>query len=204
MKQRKMDKLVKHFDRYFEQSDCLVLHPVVDDGYHIDVLLYKPNGKYPFWKLVTMGASDYKMPPITPTISRYNEYIMFVDESEDLNDKEIANWYRCKLLMVATFARYNHTHITYGHSFEWENDDPDDEMIAAYVEFPQIVENVGILRCKLGMFKTVACLQPVLLNKTELAQLKKIGPEAFSYYLYPEDDDKKQHFLSEKRRSEKF
>ncbi|MBQ8848704.1 MAG: suppressor of fused domain protein [Clostridia bacterium] len=204
MKQREMDKLIKHFDQYFEQSDCLVLHPIVDDGYHIDVLLYKPNGKYPFWKLVTMGASDYKMPPVANSISQYNEYIMFVDESEDLNDKEIANWYRCKLVMIATFAHYNQTHITYGHSFEWENDDSDDEMIAAFIEFPQVVENVGILRCKLGMFKTVACLQTVLLNKNELDLLTKIGPEAFSEYLYPEEDDKKQHFLSEKRRSEKF
>ena len=207
MKRREMDKLIKHFDRYFEQfdqSDCIVLHPIVDDGYHVDVLLYKPNQKYPFWKLATMGASDYKMPPVSNTLSHYNEYIMFVDAEEDLNDKDIVSWYHNKLLTIAAFARNNRTHITYGHSFEWENDDPDDEVIAAFIDFPQVMEHVGVLRCKLGMFKTVACLQTVLLNKNELDMLMSIGPRAFSDYLYPEDVDKKQHFLSERHRSEKF
>ena len=129
MKTKEMDKLTKHCDLYFEQNDCMVLHPVVDNGLHIDVLVYKPNEKYPFWKLVTMGASDYKMPACQNTVGLYNEYMMFVDEKIDLTDKEVINWYYNKLLLVATFAYYNKTHITYGHSFEWENDDPDDEMI---------------------------------------------------------------------------
>lgn len=203
MKKHEMKRLIRHFDQYFEQNDSMVLHPIVDNGLHIDVLLYKPNEKYPFWKLVTMGASDYKMPPIPNTISQYNEYIMFVDESEDLNNKETVNWYYNKLVMIASFAHHNQTHITYGHSFEWENDDADDEMVAAFIEFPQVMESVGILRCKLGMFKTVACLQTVLLNKNDLDLLMKIGPQAFSEYLYP-DNDGKQHFLSERHRSEKF
>lgn len=59
---------MKHFDKYFEQSDCVVLHPIVDDGFHVDVLLYEPNEKYPFWKLVSTGASDYEMPKIPNTI----------------------------------------------------------------------------------------------------------------------------------------
>ena len=57
MNQREMDKLTQHFDTYFQQDDCMVLHPAVMEP-HIDALLYKPNNKYPFWKLATMGASD--------------------------------------------------------------------------------------------------------------------------------------------------
>lgn len=75
MKTKEMDKLIQHCDTYFEQEDCMVLHPIVDDGLHIDVLLYKPNEKYPFWKLVTMGASDYKMPAIQNALGLQNEYI---------------------------------------------------------------------------------------------------------------------------------
>ena len=203
MKQKEMEKIIAHFDQYFEQSDSMVLHPVVDGGYHVDVLLYHPSKKYPFWKLVTMGASDYKMPKIADTISQYNEYIMFVHSDEDLNDRDILSWYHNKLLMIASFAYYNQTHITYAHSFEWENEDADDEMVAAFIEFPQVVEDIGMLRCKLGMLKTVACLQTVLLNREELDRLMQIGPQAFSEYLYP-DDDGKQHFLSERHRSDRF
>ena len=203
MKTNDMDKLIRHFDRYFEQTDCMILHPVVDGGFHIDVLLYEPTEKYPFWKLATMGACDYKMPRISTTLGLYNEYVMFVDKDEDLNDKEIADWYHSKLVMIASYAKICNTHITYGHSFEWENEDPEDEMVAAFIEMPQIVPNVGMLRCKLGLFKTVNCLQTVLLTKDELNKLMEIGPQAFSDYLYPEDGTK-PHFLSERHRSERF
>ena len=203
MKTKEMDKIVKHFDKYFEQTDSMVLHPIIDNGFHVDVLLYNPNEKYPFWKLVTMGASDYKMPPVSNTISQYNEYIMFVHADVRLDDQEIVSWYFNKLVMIASFARFNKCHITYGHSFEWQNDDTEDEMIAAFIEFPQIVETVEMLRCKTSLFKPVACLQVVLLNKDDLAKLMEIGPQAFSEYLYPEDDGK-PHFLSEKHRSDIF
>ena len=198
-----MDKLIKHFDLYFEQNDSIVIHPIVDDGLHIDVLMYTPNEKYPFWKLVTMGASDYKMPPVQKTVGLYNEYMMFVDSEIDLTNKEVLMWYYEKLLNVATFAYYNNTHVTFAHSIEWKNEDPDDEMVAAFVEFPQIIETTEILRCKLGLMKTVACLQVILLNKEELEKLMEIGPLAFSDYLYPEDDSE-PHFLTERHRSERF
>lgn len=203
MKSSEMKKLIKHFDTYFEQDDCTVLHPVVDGGLHIDVLMYRPNKKYPFWKLVTMGASDYKMPKVQNTVGFNNEYMIFVDADVDLTDKDVLIWYHNKLLMVATFAYFNKTHITYAHSFEWKNEDPKDEMIAAFIEFPQIIETSAVLRCELSRFKTVTCLQVVLLNKSELDMLMEIGPQEFSFYLYP-DDDSKPHFLTEQHRSEKF
>ena len=204
MKTREMKKLTDHFDRYFEQSDCMVLHPIINTELHVDILLYKPTEKFPFWKLVTMGVSDYKMPKIRNTFGRFNEFIMFVDQDIDLNNKETLVWYADKLGLVSTYAYHNNTHVTFGHSIEWKNEDPDDEMIAAFIELPQVIEDVGILRCKLGIFKTVVCLQVVLLNQVDLEKLMDIGPQAFGDYLYPEEYDKKQHFLSEKHRSEKF
>lgn len=203
MKPREMDMLIGHMDKYFEQTDCAVLHPIVDNGFHIDVLLYKPTEKYPFWKLVTMGASDYKMPKIPNTFGLFNEYIMFVDKDEDLDDREVVSFFHSKLVMIASYAKFYNTHITYGHSFEWTNDDPEDEMIAAFIEMPQVIPNAGILRCRLGMLRTVFCLQTVLLNKDDLSKLMEIGPQAFSDYLYPENGGKR-HFLSERHRSEKF
>lgn len=76
-------------------------------------------------------------------------------------------------------------------------------MVAAFIEFPQIIGTTAILKCKLGFMKTVTCLQVTLLNKEELEKLMEIGPVAFSDYLYPEDGSK-AHFLTERHRSEKF
>ena len=55
---RQMGKLTRHFDAYFGQTDSLVLHPTEDpDPLHIDVLLYPPNAKYPFWKMTLENRS---------------------------------------------------------------------------------------------------------------------------------------------------
>ncbi len=200
---REMDKLTAHFDKYFEQSDSKVLHLTVETTPHIDVLIYSPNEKYPFWKLATMGASDYKMPKITNTFSDRNEYIMFVDSSVDLNDLETVNFYHNMLMEVAYYSVNTKTAITYSHSMEW-GEAEDSDMVGAFIEMPQIIENSDILRCKLGLFKTVTCLQVVLLTRDEIDRLLQIGPRQFSDFLYPEEDGAQAHFLSEQRRSEKF
>ena len=203
MKNKEMKKFIAHCSLHFEQTDCNILHPIVDNGLHIDVLLYKPNTKFRFWKLVTMGASDYKMPAVKNTLGLYNEYMMFVDPDVDLSDADVLNWYYNKLLLVSTYAYYNKTHITYAHSLEWKNDDADDEMIAAFIELPQILENAAVLLCKTGWLKTVTCLQVVLLNQQELNKLMKIGPQEFSDLVYP-GGDLKPHFICERHRSDKF
>ncbi len=190
MKKREMQLLVQHFDKYFEQNDCIVMHPPITKGLHIDVLLYKPNEKYPFWKLATMGASDYKMPNATPTVSRFNEYIMFVDGEQDLSNSDIAKWYFNKLSMIASYAYNNKCHVTFEHSFNWENEDPEDDKVGAFLLFPELIQNVGVLRCKMGIRKTVACLEAVLLNNDELEMLSQIGPQNFwNNYIYPPVSD---------------
>ena len=200
MNQKEMDKLTKHFDTYFHQSDCTVLHPIAMEP-HIDALLYKPNDAYPYWKLITMGASDYKMPAPKNTLGNRNEYMMFLDSGEDMTNQEVANWYFNKLLGIAHYPIATKSFITYGHSVEWAPND-EEEMVSAYLEMPQIVEDVGILRCKLGFMKTAICLQVVLLNREETNKLLQIGPEQFSYFLYPDEGD--SHFLCERSRSDKF
>lgn len=44
----------------------------------------------PFWKLVTAGASDYKMSAPRGVLGKRNEYMMFIDASEDMDDQETA------------------------------------------------------------------------------------------------------------------
>ena len=201
MNSKEMDKLIAHFDTYFEQNDCMVLHPAVTEGPHIDVLLYEPNEKYPYWKLVTMGASDIKMKE-NFSLGNRNEYVMFVDQSEDMKDQSVVQWYYKSLLTVALYPYYEQIGISYGHSIEWEPEEGE-EMMAAFLEFPQVIENPSVLRCKVGMLKTVVCLQIILLNREERDYLLKIGSPEFSNYLYPENGER-GHFLCERKRSDKF
>lgn len=200
MKEREMERLTAHFNRYFEQGDPIVLHPLYMNP-HIDVLKYPPTEKYPFWKLATMGASDYRMKGKNPLGNR-NEYMMFVDKEEDLDDKETLLWYRSKLLMAAVYPLVMETMVTYGHSMEWPPEEGE-EMIGAFLEFPQVIEDSGILRCRLGLVKTAICLQVTLLTRSEIDTLLETGPMAFSQYLYPEEGGPR-HFLSQRRRDGRF
>ena len=200
MNPKEMDKLIHHCDTYFGQTEPMVLH---NEGMrpHIDILMYPPNEKYSFWKLVTMGASDYKMSTPKHALGNRNEYMMFIDAQENLSDREVAGWYTSQLLEVALYPVANKSFVTYGHSMEWPLD-PGEEMAGAYLEMPQVIEDVGVLRCNLGLLKTAICLQVILLTRQEIDRLMELGPERFSYFLYP--DEGKPHFLSQRNRTEKF
>lgn len=200
MTTKEMDKLMEHLSQYYEQGEPTILHPVIMEP-HIDILKYEPTEKYNFWKLATMGASDFKMNG-TSHLGNRNEYMMFIDADENLDDKDTLDWYISQLLEVALYPVSTNGFLSYGHSVEWKYQEGE-EMVGAFIEFPQIIENSGILRCKLGLLKTAICLQVVLLNKPEIEQLLKIGPQKFSEYLYP-DSDGPRHFLSQRKRDHKF
>lgn len=193
MKISKMTKITKHYDKYFQQKDALVLHPYSEEAIHIDALLYKPTELYPFWKLATMGASDFAMHG-NNSLGNRNEYMLFIDPSVDMNDKEIAIKYYDILIWTAFFALKNNDFISYGHSIELA-DKNNTAVAGIYLEMPQAIMDTGILRCKLSPFKKAICLQVIPLDMQALNQLMKVGSEEFSYtYIYPEED-KESHWL---------
>ncbi len=200
-----MNKLIAHFDKYFRQNNATVLHPALPSEMHIDVLVYPPNEVYPFWKLATMGASDYKMPDAQNALCERNEYMMFVSPEEDLSRlNDTLRFYHLMLMEVAHYPCSSKVAITYGHSLEWRETEGSD-MIGAFIEMPQIIQDPEVLYCKTGLFTKTACLQVVLLTSADIEQLMQIGPRAFSSYLYPDPEyDAPVHFLCEKNRSDRF
>ncbi len=201
MTTKEMDILTAHFDSFFMQGCDMLLHPIVMEP-HIDVLLYEPNEEFPFWKMVTLGASDFKMPSIAQTLGNRNEYMIFINKDIDLKNADISSWYCNKLLEIALYPINGNFHVTYGHSIEWGEED-NEEMVSAFITLPQIIPNPRIVKCKTGLFKTVTCLQAVSLNRSETEKLLAVGSSEFDEYLYPEDGSEK-HFLFERKRSEKF
>jgi hypothetical protein len=149
-----------------------------------------------------MGASDFKMSAPKHALGDRNEYMMFVDASEDLTDASVVGWYFNQLTGVATYPMQARCFFSYGHSVEW-GEERDSDMVGAFIEMPQMIEDVGVLRCKLGLLKQAVCLQVVLLTREETNQLLQTGPQIFSEYLYPENDSR-PHFLCERYRSERF
>ena len=201
MNTHQMERFTEHCDHYFGQSEPIVLHPTFQSPVHIDVLRYEPNERYPFWKLVTMGTSDFKMPNAKGQLGDRNEYMMAVAPDVDLNDPEVYNWYFTTLQGIAMSPIEGNYFMSYGHSTEWPAEENSD-MVGAYITMPQIMEDVGFLRCKLGLMKQVILLQTVLLTRQEIDKLMEIGSQAFDDFLYP--DEGEPHYLCEKNRSDKF
>lgn len=193
MKASKIEKLTRHYDRYFCQSDCVVLHPD-DDKIHIDAMLYPPTQRYNFWKLATVGASEYALNGKN-SLGNRNEYMMFIDPAVDMNDREEAKKYYNLLDATARYAIENNVFISYGHSLEF-SDGSQDGLAGVFLELPQAIEDTGILRCKLSLFETAICLQVIPLDRQALNKLLEVGNEEFSYiYAYP-DDGGEEHWLS--------
>lgn len=204
MKKLHAQLLMDHFDKYFGQNDAKIAHTQRTKGWPVDIMVYEPNEQYPFWKLVSIGASDYRMPGFNKVNNlqcNRNEYIMFVDSSEDLNDVKQLNWYRDRMLEIVDYVVDEHTYISYGHSIEWERE-PGEEMMAAFIELPKVIDDPNVLFCRQGMLRRVACLQVVLLTQNELDVLLDVGPETFSNFLYPNEGA--GHYICERKRSAKF
>ncbi|MBQ2804635.1 MAG: suppressor of fused domain protein [Clostridia bacterium] len=132
MNTRQMDKFTDHCAKFFDQEP-MIMHTESHMDMHVDVLLFEPNEKYPFWKLVTMGASDYKMPKTEFSLGDRNEYMMFVDADEDLTDRFVVDWYYQQLMNIALMPYKEKFAVSYGHSMEWELEDGE-EMCAACAE----------------------------------------------------------------------
>lgn len=202
MKEKHIKRLMEHFDRFFGQSDAVVIKTPPKPGAVVDIMVYAPNQQYPYWKLVSLGASDYRMPGFNPRLGNRNEYIMFIDPSEDMLDEKQLGWYRDRILELVNYTVDTRTYISYGHSIEWEEEAGED-MVGAYIELPQIIPDTRVLHCKLGLFRKATCLQIIMINKAELDLLLQVGSEKFSYFLYPENGGT-DHFICEKKRSARF
>ncbi len=201
MTTKEMDVLIDHCNRHFKQNDVMVMH---NDQMrpHVDILRYPPSKACPYWKLVTMGASDYLMPNRKNSLGRRNEYVIFVDPEEPLYEMESCLWYMETLLTVALYPRQSKLYLSYSHSMEWGEEEGSD-MVGAFLEFPQLIEDVSFLRCKLGFLKEAVILQPVFLTRAEVDKALEMGPEAFSNWMYPEGEEK-AHFLCQRHRTESF
>ena len=194
-----MDRWTRHCGLYFHQdpeTECMVLHPENSRKPHIDMLLFRPNELYPFYKLCTMGASDYKLPM---TFCCRNEWIMFLSPEENL--KNNLSWFSDVLLSVALYPMENHMALTWGHSIVWGRQ-PETDMVGAYLDLPYPIEGSGFSVCTLGPLKKAQCLQVTLLTEEEIQKLIRLGPEKFCDFLYPQKG--KPHFFSQRYRSEIF
>ena len=183
MNKRRFFKIVNHYNKYFEQEaeDMLEFCGNPNEAMPIDVIIYKPTKKYPFWKLATVGASDYKMPKHKPAIERRNEYVIFLDKYINISpDSKDYDWYYKFLILTAYSSRDLGEFISYGHTIELTNDQ--ENWPISLLLMPESIQDSRILKCKLGLFDKCAILQVIPITQEEY----DTGFEAIENSIYGE------------------
>ena len=195
MKQAHFDALDRHYAKYFEVIDpdkeVTILHPLKDDGFHVDIAVYRANKNRPFQILATMGASDHAMRGKFGSLTNRNEYITFAPVGWDFNDEKYS-WLPDWLFTVAHYSRETGDAVSYIHTLEMTKvidarPTEDFNMTAVQIMFPQAI-NVGVLRAKLGLFRTATILHMMPITAAELHEVREGGNlEAVMDRIYGED-----------------
>ena len=202
---KEMERIKEHFERCFEQPIEYILHSNETNVLHIDVLCFAPTELYPFWKLVTMGASDVKMPLKDKYGSNRNEYMLFVDKDIDLTNEY--QWYVNWLCMTADYTYVEKQFVTFNHFIQMPNATDDNEMKGVILLLPAAMYNGSILHCKTGLFKYCTCLQVMPITQAEIEGAQSNGYEWLVNKFYPfiyggeDHQNDEEHYLAEKIRS---
>lgn len=190
---------IEHINNNLEDTYTYALHCEQEGFLTMDVLIYVPTKDYPFWKLVTMGASAHEMKKEIESLPSRNEYMMFVPESVDIvHNADELYWYYNWMVQVAMYPYVYSEYISYAHTLELEG--KEEEMVGAVLLFPQVLPP-SVLKCDLGEGKECACLQIMPITKDEIELKREIGAKKFVELFYPTDEDETPLFLAEKHRT---
>lgn len=198
MNDRQIEKLITHFDKYFQSPYAGKLGNTAIKDIPTDVYVYAPTEKYPFWKLATIGASD----AVLSDGSRH-EYVMYIDMKEPLMttidhiNHSVMAWYYNVLMHASRTGLNNGQPIVCNSVIE--SNIPDSEMAGYMYLLPMAVADPGIYKCDLNENKHLTVLEVMPITEKELNIAKEKGIKALRDVFQP--DWGMLHNFAEKKRS---
>ena len=133
MESKRHQKLYEHYKTVFGEEPIFSLklkkNVLPTDMKPITTLVFKPTDELPFWKLCTIGASDYLMPErdigFGRKANRRNEYMMFITPDVDIrntseDEDAPTDWLALNSLLWATaeYAFNEKDNITVSDTFD--------------------------------------------------------------------------------------
>ena len=109
MKSKRQQKLYDHYKTVFGEEPIFSLklkkNVLPTDMKPITTLVFKPTDEMPFWKLCTIGASDYLMPEREigwgRKANRRNEYMMLIAPEVEVSE-DSTEWLFLNSLLWST------------------------------------------------------------------------------------------------------
>ncbi len=197
---KKHQKLYDHYVENFKQEPffCLRLKKNVlsDEMKPVTTLVFEPTEDMPFWKLCTIGASDYLMPERDigwgRKANQRNEYMMFIDPEVEIS-QEKTEWLSLNSLLSATaeYAFNAKENITASDTIDMQIKG---KYCGTVLLLPEIFKSPSIVKCFVSQHKFISIFQVMPITRELLT--KKLRKKANGIYwlmehFYTHDDDYK-------------
>jgi hypothetical protein len=200
MKNKRHQKLCDHYEAAFGEGPVFSLKPkrdILPAGMKpITTLVFKPTGEMPFWKLCTIGASDYLMPERDigwgRKANRRSEYVMLIAPEVDISESS-ADWLLLNSLLWSTaeYAFGEKDNITVSDTIDMGING---KYCGAVLLLPEAFKSQSFAKCYISKHKYITIFQVMPITKELLdKKLSKKGDGAhwLMEQFYTHDDDYK-------------
>lgn len=195
---KKHQKLYDHYVENFKQEPffCLRLKKNVlsDEMKPVTTLVFEPTEDMPFWKLCTIGASNYLMPERDigwgRKANQRKEYMMLIDPEVEIS-QEKTDWLSLNSLLwaAAEYAFNAKENITVSDTIDMQIKG---KYCGTVLLLPEIFKSPSIVKCFVSKNKFISIFQVMPITRELLT--KKLRKKANGVYwlmeqFYTHDDD---------------
>ena len=197
---KKHQKLYDHYVENFKQEPffCLRLKKNVlsDEMKPVTTLVFEPTEDMPFWKLCTIGASDYLMPERDigwgRKANQRNEYMMLIGPEIEIS-QEKTEWLSLNSLLWAT-AEYSFNakeNITVSDTIDMQIKG---KYCGTVLLLPEIFKSPNVVKCFISKNKYISIFQVMPISRELLSKKLRKGTNGIYWlmeYFYTHDNDYK-------------
>lgn len=198
MKSARQQKLYDHYVGVFGEEPIFSLklkkNVLPENMKPITTFVFRPTDEMPFWKLCTIGASDYLMPERDigwgRKANRRNEYMMLIAPEVKVSEEE-TEWLFLNSLLWSTaeYAFAEQDTITVSDTIDMGLDG---KYCGTVLLLPEVFKSPSIVKCYVSEHKYISIFQVMPITRELLS--KKLRKKANGVYwlmeqFYTHDDD---------------
>ncbi len=200
MKSKRQQKLYDHYKTVFGEEPIFSLKlkksVLPTDMKPITTFVFKPTDEMPFWKLCTIGASDYLMPErdigFGREANRRNEYMILIAPEAEISE-DSTGWLFLNSLLWSTaeYAFNAKENLTVSDTIDMGLDG---KYCGTVLLLPEVFKSPIIVKCYISEHKYISIFQVMPITRELLTQKLKKGTNGIYWLMeqfYTHDDDYK-------------
>ena len=176
MESKRHQKLYEHYQNVLGQKPTFSLklkkNVLPNDMKPITTYVFEPTKELPFWKLCTIGASDYLMPERNigcgRKANRRNEYMMFISPDVKV-DETATEWLvlNSMLWSTAEYAFNEKDNITVSDTIDFGLNG---KYCGTVLLLPEVFKTPNIVKCFISKHKYISIFQVMPITKEQLSK----------------------------------